>query len=171
MAVRADQSFTRHAEPFEMHLMADAVAGTGEVYAVLFGNRAYKSVVVGVFKAGLQGVVVDVSNGAFGLYSVHAHCLKFEVCHCSRGVLGQGLVDFNAYLPALFKFAVCEMCFKNFLCKCESHKNNPFYKKTKGFKNPFVLRNHIQGASLLRIEHKHSLLYHIFTYLSNVIFA
>ena len=40
VAVGADEGFTRHAEPLQMHLVADAVAGTGEVDAVLFGNRA-----------------------------------------------------------------------------------------------------------------------------------
>ena len=40
VAVRADQGLARHAEALQMHLMADAVAGTGKIHAVLFGTRS-----------------------------------------------------------------------------------------------------------------------------------
>lgn len=46
--------------------MADAVAGAGEVNAVLFGDGADKTVVVGVFKAGLKGIVVDIGDAFLG---------------------------------------------------------------------------------------------------------
>ncbi len=63
VAVGADQGLAGNAEALQMYLMADAVAGTGKVNAVLFGDRLNKAVVVGVFKAGLQGVVVDIGDG------------------------------------------------------------------------------------------------------------
>ena len=62
MAVRADQGFARDAEPLQMYLMADAVAGAGEIQAVLFAHRLDIPVIVGVFKAGLKCVVVDVRH-------------------------------------------------------------------------------------------------------------
>ena len=63
VAVGADQGLAGNAEALQMNLMADAVAGTGKVNAVLFGHRLDKAVVVSVFKAGLQGVVVDIGHG------------------------------------------------------------------------------------------------------------
>ena len=62
VAVGADEGLARHAEAFQMHLMADAVAGAGEPDAVLVGDGLDVPVIVGVFKAGLEGVVVDIGH-------------------------------------------------------------------------------------------------------------
>ena len=56
VAVRADQCFSRDAKTLQMHLMANAVSGTGKADTVLFCNALNKAVVVGVLKTGLQGV-------------------------------------------------------------------------------------------------------------------
>ena len=86
--------------------MADTVAGAREVDAVLLGNRADEAVVVGVLKARLEGVVVDVSHTALSLYSGYTDSLKFEVSHSARSVLRKGLVDLYADFFALDVFAV-----------------------------------------------------------------
>ena len=62
VAVRADQGLARDAEALQMDLVADVVTRPGEVDAVLFGDGADKAVVVRIFKAGLKGVVIDVSQ-------------------------------------------------------------------------------------------------------------
>ena len=93
MAVGADQGLARHAEALQMHLMADAVARAGKPDPVLFRHRLDVAVVVGVFKARLEGVVVDIGHGALRLYPVQTHGLKFQIGHSAGGVLGQGLVD------------------------------------------------------------------------------
>ena len=93
MAVRADQGLTRDAEPLQMHLMADAVAGAGEIQAVLFAYRLDIPVVVSVFKAGLQGVVIDIRNRTLRPDAGDAHRLKLQIGHRPGGVLGQGLIN------------------------------------------------------------------------------
>ena len=55
--------------------------------------RLDKAVVVGVFKAGLQGVVVDIGHGPLGFDTRNAHGLKLQISHRAGGVLRQGLVD------------------------------------------------------------------------------
>ena len=51
MAVGTDEGLAGSAESFKMNLVADTVAGTGEVNAVLLGNGADEAVVVRIFKA------------------------------------------------------------------------------------------------------------------------
>ena len=87
VAVGADQGLAGNAEALQMNLMADAVSGTGKVNAVFFGHRLNKAVVVGVFKAGLQGVVVDIGHGLLGFDTRNAHSLKLQISHRSGSVL------------------------------------------------------------------------------------
>ena len=56
--------------------------------------------IIGVFKAGLQGVVVDIGNGTLGFHARNAHCLKFQICHRAGGVLRQRLIDLETDLAA-----------------------------------------------------------------------
>ena len=63
MAVRADERLAGLAEALQMYLMADAVAGAGEAHAVFARHGLDKAVVVGVFKAALEGVVVYIGHG------------------------------------------------------------------------------------------------------------
>ena len=100
VAVRADEGLARHAVALQVHLVADAVAGAGEVHPDLFGHGLGVFVVVGVFKARLQGVVVDVGDRFFGLDPGDADGLEFQIGHGPGGVLGEGLVDFQADLAA-----------------------------------------------------------------------
>ena len=121
VAVGADQGFAGYAESFKMHLMTDAVAGAGEPDAVLFGDRADEAVVVGILEAGLEGVMVDISNRALGLDSRNADSLKFKVSHCAGSVLREGLVDADADLVSLYELAVNDVSLQYFFGKCKSH--------------------------------------------------
>ena len=94
MAVGADQCLAGDGKTFQVKLVADAVAGTRKINTVLFCDRADKTVVVRIFKAGLKGIVVDISDRTLGFNTVDPHCLKFKVGHGTGCVLGQGLVDF-----------------------------------------------------------------------------
>ena len=62
MYKRQQQRFARDAKALQMHLMADAVARAGKIDAMLISNRADKFMVVGVFKAGLKHIMVDIRN-------------------------------------------------------------------------------------------------------------
>ena len=80
-----------------MDLMADAVAGPGEIYAMLGGDRLQIAVVIAVFKAALESIVVNIGDTQLGLDSGNTHCLKFQISHSAGGILGQGLVDPQSY--------------------------------------------------------------------------
>ena len=121
MAVRADQSLSRNAETLQMYLMADTVAGTGKINAVLLCNAADKAVVICIFKAVLEGVVVDVCHAAFCTYTRNAHCLKFQICHCTGCVLCQGLVDPDSDFGTLYHFTFHQMCFQDLFRQGQSH--------------------------------------------------
>ena len=104
-----------------MHLVADAVAGTAEIDAVLLGDRADEAVIVRVFKPVLQGVVIDVGDRTLGAHTRNADGLKLDVCHCAGCVLRQRLIDFQPDLRALFELAVHDMRAQNLFGQCKSH--------------------------------------------------
>ena len=52
----------------------------------LLGHRLNKAVVVGVFKAGLQGVVVDIGHGLLGFDTRNAQP-QTQTSQCSGSVL------------------------------------------------------------------------------------
>ena len=76
-----------------MYLMADAVAGAGVFQPVTARNALQIAVVIGIFKAALQRVVVNVRNGKFGFYPINAHGFKLQIRHRSGRVLCQRLID------------------------------------------------------------------------------
>ena len=87
VAVGAQQRLAGDVEPLELDLVADAVAGPGEVDAVLRRDALQVRVVVGVLEAGLERVVVDVADGALRPDLRHAHRLELQVGHRAGGVL------------------------------------------------------------------------------------
>ena len=113
------------AEPFQVHLMADAVTGTGEVDTVLGRYGLQVTMVVCIFKTGLQGVVVYIGNTQFCLYPVNAHGFQFQVGHRTGGILGQGLVDSQGNLVAGNHLTVYQVGSDDFLCDCHSHFKSP----------------------------------------------
>ena len=101
--------------------MADAVARTGKIQAVFFAHALDIPVVVGVFKAGLQGIMVDIGHRTFGFYPGHTHGLEFQIRHRPGGVLGQRLVDFQPDFAARRHLAVQQVGLDELLCECVAH--------------------------------------------------
>ena len=121
MAVRTDEGLAGLAEALQMHLMADAVAGAGEIHAVLCGDGLQIAVVVAVLKAALEGVVIDVGDAHFRFHSGNTHGLEFQIGHGAGGVLRQGLVDAQRDLAAGGHVPGDQMGRNDFLCDCLTH--------------------------------------------------
>ena len=83
------------------------------------------AVIVGVFKAALQGVVVDVGHALFGLDPVDAHGFKFQIGHGAGGVLGERLVNPQGDFAAGNHFTLHQMCLDDLLCDGQSHNYIP----------------------------------------------
>ena len=81
--------------------------------------------VVGVHKAALQRVVVDISDGKLRAHTGDTHGLIFQIRHGARGVLCECLVDAQAHLAARLHFAVNEVCGDDLLCDGLSHSKTP----------------------------------------------
>ena len=116
VAVGTDQGFTWDAEVFQMDLVADAVAWTAVGDAEVFGSTLDEEMVVKIFRAALQHVVVDVGHGAFGFYTVDAHGFQLEIRHRTGGILGEGLVNAQTDLVAWFHFTIGEMGSEDLFC-------------------------------------------------------
>ena len=121
MAVRTDEGLAGLAETLQMHLMADAVAGAGEIHAVLCGDGLQIAVVIAVLKAALEGVVIDVGDAHFRFHSGNTHGLEFQIGHGAGGVLRQGLVDAQRHLAAGGHVPGDQMGRNDFLCDCLTH--------------------------------------------------
>ena len=121
VAVGADERLARLAEALELHLVADAVARAGEPDAVLLGHGLEIAVVVRVFKAGLQRVVVDIGHAQLGSDARDAHRLKLQIGHRAGGVLRERLVDAQGDLAAGRHVAVQQVGTDDFLSKGLTH--------------------------------------------------
>ena len=88
---------------------------------MLGGNGLDVAVVVGVFKAGLQGIVVNIGDRPFCFHPVNAHGFKFQIGHGAGGVLGQGLVNAQSHFRAGFHTAADQMGGNQLFCQCLSH--------------------------------------------------
>ena len=113
MAVGPEERLAGGAEPFEVHLVADAVARLREDHAVPGGERAEELVVVGVLEPQLHHVVVNVVDAEFGGRRRGAHRLVLHHRHRAGDVLGQRLVDADADGLARDQFAFDEMVFED----------------------------------------------------------
>jgi hypothetical protein len=60
MAVRSKESLARYAEALKVHLVTDAIAWPGKVYAVTSCCGLQEKVVICIFTAYLEGVMVNV---------------------------------------------------------------------------------------------------------------
>jgi len=82
-------------------------------------------VVVGVLKADLDGVMVDVADTQVGLDPGQPHGLELQVGHRSGGVLGQGLVDADGDLLPWCPLAFHDMRLDDLLGYTFSHFSPP----------------------------------------------
>ena len=101
--------------------MADAVAGAGKADPVLFRYGLYVAVVVGVFKAGLQGVVVNIGDREFGPDLPDPHGFKLQVGHGTGSVLRQGLIDAEPDFTAGRHIPADQVAADDFLGKRVAH--------------------------------------------------
>ena len=113
--------FSGDGKALEMDLMANPIAGTREANAVFFRYRLDITVIVGVFKARLQGVVVDVGDGKLCFDALCAHCLKLQIRHRAGGVLCQCLIDAKPDFRAGLHLPRDKVGSDDFLCECVSH--------------------------------------------------
>jgi hypothetical protein len=125
VAVAAQERGAGHAEPLQVDLVADAVAGPGEDQAEPLGRGLEVAMVVGVLEAHLHGVVVHVGHGEVRADPVQAHGLELEVGHGAGGVLGEGLVDPDPDLPALFVGSCAEVAFEDLFDEILGHEGSP----------------------------------------------
>ncbi len=121
MAVRTDQGFSGFSKPFQMYLMANAVARPGKHYTVFLRHALEITVVVGVFKTDLDGIVVDIADRQLSFHLRDVHGFKLQIGHGARGVLGEGLVDANADFPARREDAVNQMIGEDLFHNVFSH--------------------------------------------------
>ena len=135
MAVRTDQGLARCAEALQMYLMADAVACLRIVDAVLLSDRTDIFVVVRILEAGLQGIVINVSDRALGLDLIDAHRLKLEISHRAGGILRQRLVDPETDLLTQYH-SPSTKCASNLLRDCHTMCVSfaPLCPDAKGFR-------------------------------------
>ena len=54
------------------------------------------AMIVRVFKADLDRIMINIADGQLGFYFGHIHGIKLQIGHGSCGILSQGLVDTNA---------------------------------------------------------------------------
>jgi hypothetical protein len=104
-----------------MYLVANSVASPGEVDAILGGSSLQVFVVVGVFETDLNGIVVDIANAQFRLYSGQAHRLELQVSHCASSILRQGLVDFDGHFLSRRPVPFHNVSLNNLLCYTLAH--------------------------------------------------
>ena len=121
VAVRAKQGFAGLAEALQMHLMTDAVAGLGEINPMLACHCLDIFMVICVFKACLQGVVVDVSNRFLCFDTGNPNGFKLQIRHGACGVLCQCLVDFDGDFLPCHHFTGYQMVFNQFFGNIHSH--------------------------------------------------
>ncbi len=114
VAVGADQRFARTAEALQMDLVANSVPGARQNDAELLRDAHQVPVIVSVFKADLNRVVVDVAHRQLRADPGNVHGFKLQISHGARGVLGEGLVDADADFPAGREVAVHQMFGQNF---------------------------------------------------------
>ena len=93
VAVAAHAHFARSTEPGNMNGVADAVAGTGDMDAVLLGHGLQIDVVIRGHGVDIEQIVIQIAHRALGPDAVNAHCLKGQVGHNGINIVGQCLVN------------------------------------------------------------------------------
>jgi hypothetical protein len=115
MAVGTQEGFSRDPVILKLKLMADAVARLGEQYSVTLGYALYEFMVVGIFKAGLKRIVIDVCDRELCLYFINVHGFQLQVYHGPGGILRESLIDFDCDFISRSKYAIDEMILQDLI--------------------------------------------------------
>jgi len=94
-----------------MNLVANPVAGPGEIRAIFGRHPLQKTVVISVLKAVLQRVVVNITDRQFRVNKRDIHRGKLKISHRTGGILSKGLIDLNRDLFTGNHGPLDEMCF------------------------------------------------------------
>src|SRR5215471_16061467 len=98
-----------------MHLMADAVARSGVIQAVLGGHVLQVDVVIGVPEIPLQHVVIHITHGQLRPHARYASGFKLQIGQGAQGILRQGLIDAQGDLLARLQRTTDEMGLDEFM--------------------------------------------------------
>ena len=90
---------------------------------MLFTYRLYEPVVIGIFKTGLQSVVIDICDRTLCFDAVNTHCFKFKICHGAGSVLSERLIDLKTHVGAGYHLPVNQMSLDYLLCDSKSQRD------------------------------------------------
>ena len=72
----------------DLEKVSSAYLVTVIISAIIASAGVAIAVIVSVFKATLQSVVVNIRNTQFCFHSGNTHSFKFQIRHCAGGILG-----------------------------------------------------------------------------------
>ena len=109
--------------------MADAVSRPGKVDAVFFGNRLDELMVVRIFAARLQHIMIDIGERFFRLDPGNPHGFKLQVGHCARGILRQRIIDADGNFFARRHIPGFQVLLQYLIGQCFSHSVAPPFRQ------------------------------------------
>jgi hypothetical protein len=121
MAVGAQEGGAGPSEAFQVNLVTDAVPGPGIIYAVTGIHGLKVLVVIGIFEAHLQRIVVHVGYGNLRPHPRYPHGFELQIGHGTRGILCQRLIDTDSYLISRFHFPFNQVILQNLVCYAGAH--------------------------------------------------
>ena len=77
--------------------------------------------IVGIFKARLQCIVVYIGDGKLSFHSVNTECLELKIRHGTGSVLSQRLIDFQTDLASDLHASAPEMACNDLLRNSVAH--------------------------------------------------
>ncbi len=98
MTIGPQKQLPRYGKTFQVYLVPDAVSRPGKIKAVVITGCLQEPVVITIFRTGLLGIVVYVTNHLFSLDTRAAQLFQVQHHHGSGAILEQHLIGPNADL-------------------------------------------------------------------------
>ena len=89
--------------------MTDAISRPGKIDAILLRDGLQVGVVVCIFEAYLDGIMIDIAYGKLSRNLFKPHGLELEIGHGPCCILGKGLIYLYADLLSRFIGAIREV--------------------------------------------------------------